>query len=228
MAMGIIESVNAGLPMETEYGGRTVLTGIRKRPASGPLRLTKLGFEGDGQADLAHHGGADKAVCVYPYEHYPYWQAKLGMPMAFGAFGENATMSGWTEEQVRIGDILRLGGAVVQVSQPRQPCFKLSVRYGIAELPLWVQQSGFTGYYFRVIEEGVVAAGDPALLLEPHPLGITVGEANRIMHEDKKDEAGIRRLLSVEALSDSWRATMGKRLAGKDAADARDRLEGGR
>ncbi|MGG4032974.1 MOSC domain-containing protein [Paenibacillus cisolokensis] len=209
-----IVSVNIGKPQQVQYRGRELSTGIWKTPVEGPLHLSYSNLEGDGQADLVHHGGRDKALCVYAYEHYPFWERELKRPLAYGAFGENLTVRGLPETEVCIGDIFRFGEAVVQVSQPRQPCFKLAVKYGVPELPVKVQETGFTGYYFRVLQEGEVSPKDGLIRVFRHPKAVTVSFANRIMHHDKQNAEGIQRILDVEELSGSWQETLRKRLAG--------------
>ncbi len=131
-----IVSLNVGKPKVMNNNGKEVLSGIYKTPVDKLLYLSKLNFEGDQQADLVHHGGVDKAICVYPFEHYSYWEKDLNLTLNYGAFGENLTVKGMTEDRVHIGDIFQLGSAIVQVSQPRQPCFKLAKRYNIKDLPL--------------------------------------------------------------------------------------------
>ncbi|OBR64400.1 cytoplasmic protein [Paenibacillus oryzae] len=218
-------SLNIGLPAQMPFKGKEVSTGIFKKPVQGPLFLSRLNFEGDGQADTVHHGGADKAVCVYPYEHYAYWERELDIKLEPGAFGENVTLDGLREDDVHIGDIFSLGEAVVQISQPRQPCFKLALRYGVPEMPVKVQETGYTGFYFRVLKEGKVERLDKLTRTQRHPHGISVSEANRLMHVDKNDPDAARAMLQVEELSESWRKTLMKRIAGSEA-DTTTRLEG--
>ncbi|XOK63967.1 MOSC domain-containing protein [Paenibacillus elgii] len=220
-----IVSLNVGKPQSVPFEKKEVSTGIYKHPVEGEVFLTSLNFDGDGQADLVHHGGIDKAVCVYPYEHYAYWAKQLGRELQYGAFGENLTTQGLLEDDVCIGDTFKVGSAVLQVSQPRQPCFKLSVKYGVPELPLMVQNTGYTGYYFRVLQEGNVAAGDELILLERHQHGRTVTFGNRMMHHEKNNAEGMRALLAVDQLSDSWRKTFEKRLGGIET-DTKERLTG--
>jgi len=220
-----IVSLNIGQPKPATFNGKEVSTGIFKKPSGEPLFLSRVNFEGDGQGDLVHHGGPDKAVCVYPHEHYPYWERELQRSLEYGAFGENLTIRGLSETDVCIGDIYRLGEASVQISQPRQPCFKLSMRYGKPEMPLLVQETGFTGFYFRVLEEGLVSPADGLTRTWRHPLGVTVAYANRIMHQDKRNVEGIRKILAVEELSANWRRTFEKRLGGGET-DTRERLAG--
>lgn len=207
-----IVSINLGQPKTVMYQKKELLTGIYKSPAAGPVFLTRLKFERDGQADLIHHGGSDKAVCVYPHEHYSYWESVMGTALPLAAFGENLTIRGLTEEQVCIGDTFRLGKAVVQVSQPRQPCFKLSVKLGRTDLPLLVQNTGYTGYYFRVLEEGLVSKEDGLVPIDRLPKPFTLAYANRIMHHEKTNRAAMEELLQVKELSTSWRDTFRKRL----------------
>ena len=126
----IIESLNIGLPGKETFHGKEITSGICKQPVTKELFLTKMGFEGDGVADLKHHGGLDKAVCVYSIDHYPYWEEVLGIKMSYAAFGENLSVSNLHEDEVCIGDVFKLGEAIVQVSQPRQPCRTLAARYG--------------------------------------------------------------------------------------------------
>ncbi|QTD40527.1 MOSC domain-containing protein [Sporosarcina sp. Te-1] len=196
-----IRSMNIGKPIELAFGTKQVTTGIQKKPINKPILLTTLNFNGDGQGDLVHHGGIDKAVCAYPFEHYSYWEEQLGRPLSFGAFGENLTLQGLTEKDLCIGDSFQLGEAVVQVSQPRQPCFKLALLYDRKDMPLLVQNSGYTGFYFRVLQEGMVSPLDELIPLHSHEKAISVAEANRLMHHDKNDLVGIRQLLEVNELS---------------------------
>ncbi|MGZ9583542.1 MOSC domain-containing protein [Paenibacillus marinisediminis] len=218
-----IASLHVGKPAESfTYNGKPVLTGMVKDLVIVPIMLTPLGFEGDGQADQKHHGGPDKAVCVFAEEHYTYWSEEIGRPLPSSAFGENLTTSGLVESDVHIGDTFRIGEAVVQVSQPRQPCFKLAARYDHKELPIWMQNTGYTGYYLRVLEPGRVTVGDPIELLSREPSALSIQYANEVMHQKLHGAEGIERLLAVPALSSSWRASLSKRLLGaQESTDAR-------
>lgn len=220
-----VVSINVGLPKIVPYRNKEVATGIYKDPVTAPIMLTRTNFEGDGQADQVHHGGPDKAVCVYAFEHYPYWSQELGQALHFGAFGENLTIQGMLEDEVCIGDTFRLGEAVLQVSQPRQPCFKIGVKYGDSAMPLKVQHTGFTGFYFRVLKEGFVSPGDDLERLECHPQGMTVAYANDVMHNGVDGFEGLGRMLAVDALSASWRRTLTNRLEGWQT-DTAERLNG--
>ncbi|QOH65489.1 MOSC domain-containing protein [Bacillus amyloliquefaciens] len=204
-------SINLGKPAIHEFAGRQINSGIIKRPADSPVMLYKTHFDGDGQADLKHHGGPDKAVCVYPAEHYSYWETTLARKLPAAAFGENVTVKGLAEQDVWIGDVFQLGEAVVQVSQPRQPCVKLALKYGIKDMVLRVQQTGFTGFYFRVLEEGYV---DPRPVLKRLSRGkesISVWYANEVKYRDSGNLSAIEEILREEALSESWRESFLKK-----------------
>lgn len=218
-------SLNIGLPKEVTYGGKVIHTGINKKQVKEPVYLSFVKFNGDGQADLVHHGGVDKAVCVYTGDHYPYWEKELNQDLVYGAFGENITVSGMHEEDVCIGDTFELGQAIVQVTQPRQPCFKLAKKYNIPKLPLYFQETGYTGFYFRVLKEGWVSSVDTLKKLQSDPKGVSVAFANRIMHKEKQNIEGVKRILEVNALSNSWRKSFEKRISGEDI-NTKERLEG--
>lgn len=212
MTMGIV-SLNVGKPVTVDYQGKDLTTGIYKQPVEGPLFLSSLNFEGDGQADLINHGGLDKAVCAYPSEHYPYWERSLGKPMTYAAFGENLTLRGLLEDEVCIGDVYRIGGAVLQVSQPRYPCFKLSQKHGVKDMPARVLNTGYSGFYFRVLEEGRVSADSPVTRLDSQASGITVLEVLRMMKDGRKDEQGLERMLEIDELASSLKSQFGTWLA---------------
>ncbi|GAB6489080.1 cytoplasmic protein [Bacillus sp. UMTAT18] len=218
-------SLNIGLPKEVTYGGKVIHTGINKKQVKEPVYLSFVKFNGDGQADLVHHGGVDKAVCVYTGDHYPYWEKELNQDLVYGAFGENITVSDMREEDVCIGDTFKLGQAIVQVTQPRQPCFKLAKKYNIPKLPLYFQETGYTGFYFRVLKEGWVSSVDTLKRLQSNPKGVSVAFANRIMHKEKQNIEGIKRILEVNALSSSWRKSFEKRISGEEM-NTKERLEG--
>lgn len=206
-------SINIGDVKSSTYKGKETASGIVKNAISHSVELAELGLAGDEQADLVNHGGKDKAVCVYSADHYPHWENVLSRKLPHGTFGENFTVKGMSERDLHIGDVFQVGTALVQVSQPRQPCWKLAMRWGLDELPLLVTESGATGFYLRVLENGVVGNGDKLRLVQTHPARITVEEANRLMHKDKEDAEGIRRLLAVKELSANWVNTFMKRLA---------------
>ena len=211
-----IEGLHVGGPglVPADATGDAWSTGSFKAPVDGPLRLGRTNLAGDGQADLVNHGGPDKAVCCYPAAHYPDWHGELGLaPAAFpyGAFGENLTLAGQTEATVSIGDTFTVGTATVQVSQPRQPCWKLSRRWGVRDLAARVQRTRRTGWYVRVIEEGEVAAGQ-ALTLVARPLPEwTIARVTGVIY-DAKDLAGAAALADCDLLAGSIRAYLAERI----------------
>ena len=160
-------SVNVGLPRTVPHEGRTVRTAIWKTPATGPVRLTRLGFEGDGQADRRVHGGQNRAAYVYPHEHYEHWAPRLGGgPLPMGQFGENLTTEGLLETSIHVRDVYSVGAARIRVEAPRVPCFKLGIRTGDPTIGGPFLASGRLGFYASVFEEGLVEAGDPIVLLD--------------------------------------------------------------
>jgi MOSC domain-containing protein YiiM len=209
MIKGTVISLNRGRSMNiADEGEKQILSAIHKQPVSETsLYLTKTNIEGDEQADLINHGGIDKAVCVYPFEHYTYWEQKLGRTLPMGAFGENITLSGVPEYEAFIGDTWQWGEAIVQVSQPRRPCFKVAKRHGIKKLPQYIQESGFSGYYLRVIKEGNVSAADSLILLN-RISDVSIEFVNRITFHDKENRVEIEKLQNLQELSDAWKASL--------------------
>jgi len=201
----IIKSLNIGLPKKEEFHGKEIFTGICKTPVTEPLHLGKRGLEGDGVGDPRHHGGYDKAVCVYNVDHYQYWENLFGITLSFAAFGENLSVSNIHEDDVCVGDVFMLGTAIVQVSQPRQPCKTLASRYGRADMIKLVVDAGFTGFYLRVLQEGIVEKKSSFVLVNREPHRISLTFANHILHHDRTNRQGIRKVLEVTALSESWR-----------------------
>lgn len=184
-------------------------TGFYKQPVLESLWLGYEGLKGDQQADRRYHGGSEKAVCVYPSEHYPYWLDKLAFSdLPHGAFGENFTTVGLVETDVCIGDTYDIGEARVQVSQPRQPCWKLARRWQVKDLTAQVERTGYTGFYFRVLKHGRVQAGETFTLQErPFPEW-TIALANEIMHHRRSDKDAARDLASCPLLSSSWKDSL--------------------
>ena len=194
-------SVNVGLPRATVWRGETEITGIFKEPVDGPVRAAGVNLEGDGQADPTVHGGPDKAVYVYPAEHYPFWREELGREFPWGMFGENLTVAGAPlEDDAAIGDRLRIGTAEFEVTQPRLPCYKLGIRFNDAGMVRRFHRAGRTGYYLRIASEGHVAAGDAIEILGRHPAHIPVSELTRLMTSDRHDTDALRRALAVDEL----------------------------
>jgi len=207
-------TVSVGQVADLPYRDRTVRSAIAKAPVEGLIAATELGLWGDEQGDRARHGGRDKAICVFPAEHLAHYEGLLGRRLEHPAFGENLTTWGLTERDVCVGDLLRVGTALVQVSVPRNPCFRLAARHGARELPLWVERSGRTGFYLRVLRAGHLCAGCRVELAHRPHAGATVAEANRVMHRDKRDWPAVERLLAVPELAQSWRRTFERRLTG--------------
>lgn len=170
-------SVNVGLPRDVTFGKRRMRTAILKEPARGAIPLRRLGLEGDGQADPKYHGGPDKAAYLYPFEHYAYWAGALSRTdLAAGAFGENLTTEGILETEVRLGDVYEIGSARVLVTQPRTPCAKLGAKFGSMGFVRVFASAGRPGFYLRVVQEGMVEAGDAIVLLASDPRRPTVAE----------------------------------------------------
>ncbi|GAA1340548.1 MOSC domain-containing protein [Saccharothrix algeriensis] len=209
----LVVSVGAVQPLP--WHGRTVLSGIRKSPVAGPVELTEHGVAGDQQGDLKRHGGPDKAVLLYPSEHYPAWAGQLG-DLTAPAFGENLTTAGILEGDAVLGAVYAIGAAVVQVTQPRRPCYRLAAHHGVADMAVLTQRTGRTGFYCRVLTPGHVAAGDRVDLLSRPGHGITAAEAHRVINVDRADLAAARRLLDhPEVLPDSWVGLLRQRLDGR-------------
>ncbi len=205
-------SVNVGMPRTLAQGDRTVTTGIFKEPVAGPVFLRRLNLDGDGQADLRVHGGEYKAVYVYPLEHYAFWAGELGRDgFSCGQFGENFTITGLLEDAVCIGDEFQVGEARVQVSQPRSPCFKLGIRMGDDQFPARFAAANRTGFYLRVLEEGVVTVGDAIVRVAHDADSLSVRDVFRLRH-DGGTRAEYERAVQLPALSWSWRSVFEKRL----------------
>ncbi len=202
-------------------------TGFFKKSTAESIWLGVLNLAGDGQADLINHGGLDKAVNVYPHEHYSYWKQTIGsISLPMGGFGENFTTQGVLEQHVCIGDIFQLGEAIVQISQPRQPCWKLARYWRIRDLALQVQETGRTGWYFRVLKEGHVQAGKNLVLRErPHPRW-SVSTANQVMHYLVTDRQVAQNLADCEALSSRWREKLRQRALTGAPENTASRLNG--
>jgi MOSC domain-containing protein YiiM len=205
--------VNVGTPQYLgEHRGHAVTSAIAKRPVTAEfLWLDRLNLEGDGQADLRVHGGRDKAVYAYPSEHLPAWSEELGEALGSAAFGENLTTAGGTEDDVCIGDRWHWGDAVLEVCQPRTPCFKLDLHRGRAMGKLFTD-SGRSGWYLRVLEPGRVPVAGP-ITVEPHPMGATVSVVNEARRGLAPLEV-VEALLHVEPLADNWKMALVQQLPG--------------
>lgn len=214
-AVGALDRASVG-------GTGQVASALGKRPRTGPVDVGELGLAGDRQADRRHHGGADKALLVYPAEHYAAWQAELGADLAEPGLGENLRVAGlagvWDETAVRPGDRYRIGTAVVRVTAPRRPCYKLGLAHGRRDMPVRVQRTGRTGFYLAVDTPGVIGAGDAVVLLARAAHTVTAAEINRVLNVDKDDLDGAAHVLTAaEVLPERWVRTLRGRL-GRDAA----------
>jgi MOSC domain-containing protein YiiM len=199
-------SVNVGLPRAVNWNDQTVMTGIFKEPVGGPVMLRTLNLDGDRQADLSVHGGVSKAVYAYPAEHYEYWKRELpDMQLPYGMFGENFSTEGLAEDTVNVGDRFRLGESELMVTEPRMPCYKLGIKFGRADILKKFLASRRTGFYFAVLKEGRVKAGDSMELLSKDTNKIAVAEITRLYAFEKNDVEMLQRVVKVEALSESWR-----------------------
>ncbi len=209
-----IISVNVGLPREVTWKGRVVTTGIFKEPAAGRIKLRALNLDGDRQADLSVHGGPHKAVYAYPAEHYGYWRAELpDKAFPWGMFGENLTTEGLQEEALHIGNRLRIGSAVVMVRQPRIPCYKLALKFGRDDIIKRFLRSGRSGFYFSVLEEGEVGAGDAVELLHRGEDSVTVADIVRLYVSEKKNLPLLQRAVRSAALPAGWRDHFQRQMA---------------
>mgnify|MGYP000099899434 FL=1 len=210
-----VEALSLGKPITVEYNGKPVETGFYKEPVSGGRMVRRLNIDGDQQADLKLHGGADKAVYAFPGEHYAFYENHCGPgPFKHGHFGENLTTAGLLEDTVRIGDRYLIGKAVLEVTQPRSPCFKFGIRMGAREAIQTCLNSGKTGFYFRVIEEGILQAGDNITLVASDADAPTVLDTHRLYYFDKMNVAALQRAVKCNALKDVWKAEFAGRLAG--------------
>lgn len=205
-------SVNVGMPRDVAWRGRTVRTAIFKDPVAGPIPLRRLNLDGDAQADLTVHGGPEKAVYAYSHEHYDGWRSRLHRDLTPGAFGENLTTEGLTEDTVHIGDEFRVGTARLVACQPRLPCYKLGLRFGDPGMVKRFLEAGHPGIYFSVAEEGVVAAGDPIERVAENEARVTVSAMFRLVLTPDPDQATLHRLLSIPTLAAVWREELEARL----------------
>jgi MOSC domain-containing protein YiiM len=212
-------SLNIGRPHILVRHGRQYSTAINRRPVTGPLLLALAGLEGDRVSDDRVHGGPDKAVCCYPTEHYPYFTERLGVALTVPAFGENFTTAGLLEVAVCIGDTFRIGGAIVQITQPRQPCAKLAMKHDTPDLIRWINDTALTGFYLRVLHPGQLAAGQPFTLLDRAPHAPTVAAATRALRSNPPDRDALEHLRAAPALSAAWQRAVQRRLHPTDESD---------
>ncbi|HET9223102.1 MAG TPA: MOSC domain-containing protein [Roseiflexaceae bacterium] len=208
-----IISVNVGLPREVLWKGKHVTTGIFKQPVAGRVVARRLNLDGDRQADLTVHGGGEKAVYAYPAEHYDYWRQELsGMKLPWGVFGENLTTWELLEDAVNVGDRFRVGAALLQATQPRLPCYKLGLKFGREDMVRRFSAGARYGWYFAVVEEGELGAGDTIERVHRDPHDITVADIARLYLRERHDVAMMQRAIEHEGLPDGWRAYFQERL----------------
>jgi ferredoxin-NADP reductase/MOSC domain-containing protein YiiM len=204
--VGRLVSVNVGLPRDIAWQGKTVHTAIWKAPAKGPRMVRRLNIDGDGQGDLSGHGGERRAVLVYQVDSYRYWQNHLGRnEFACGQFGENFTVDGLSDAEVCIGDRYRIGAALFEVTQPRVTCYRLGIRMNEPEMAALLVKHGRPGFYFRVLEEGEVEAGDEITLIASGPERMSVSEIDALLYMPGHPRDQLERALRIPALSAGWR-----------------------
>lgn len=208
-----IISLNVGRPRLVMRNDEPVSTGIYKEPVDGRVMLRTLNLDGDRQADLTVHGGPQKAVYVYPSEHYTFWKRELpDMDLPWGMFGENFTTEGMFETEINIGDRFRIGSAEVMVTQPRMPCYKLGIRFGRTDIIKGFLASERTGFYLSVLKEGEVGVDDAFELFDKNASGVRVVDVTRLYGSDKKNVELLRRAIATEALPESWKEYFRKRI----------------
>jgi ferredoxin-NADP reductase/MOSC domain-containing protein YiiM len=205
---GSLLSVNVGLPKDVSWQGRTVHTAVWKRPVGGPAMARRLNIDGDGQGDLAGHGGEQRAMFVYQIGAYQYWQQQLGRDdFEFGQFGENFTVRGLADDEVCIGDRYQIGDALFEVTQPRVTCFRVGIRMNDAQIPALLVSHHRPGFYFRVLREGTVRAGDEIALVTRGPQAMTVAEIDALLYLPGHPADQVRQALKIPALSEGWKAS---------------------
>jgi MOSC domain-containing protein YiiM len=211
MSMKVL-SVNVGLPREVEWKGITVSTGIFKEPVAGPVAVRRDNLDGDRQADLTVHGGPNKAVYGYASEHYPYWRQQFpNMELPGGVFGENLTTEGVSEDSLHIGDVVRVGSAVLRVVQPRQPCYKLQIRFGRDDIIQRFLVSGRSGFYFSIVQQGEVEAGSEIEVVSRDENQVSIADIHRLYLGVEPDPELLQRALRVPVLPEGLRGSLVKR-----------------
>ena len=212
---GSLVSVNVGMPKDVSWHGKTVFTGVFKDPVTGPRRVHKLNVDGDGQGDVAGHGGEQRAVFVYQLDSYRYWERELGRSdFVAGQFGENLTVEGLSDAEVCIGDRYRIGTAVFEVTQPRVTCYRVGIRMNDPRMPALLVSHRRPGFYFRVLHEGEVEAGDQIVKLASGPEQMTVAEVDALLYLPGHPRRQLLRALDIPALSPGWQASFQALLEG--------------
>ncbi len=214
--VGTLLSVNVGLPKDVSWRGKTVFTGVFKDPVAGPRRVYRLSVDGDGQGDLAGHGGEQRAVFVYQIDSYRYWERELRRSdFVYGQFGENLTIEGLSDDEVCIGDRYQIGTAVFEVTQPRVTCYRVGIRLNDRRIPAMLVSHRRPGFYFRVVQEGEVQAGDEIVKLASGPEQMTVAEVDALLYLPGHSRRQVLRALRIPALSPGWQASFRALLEGE-------------
>ena len=221
--MGRLVSVNVGMPKNVQWRGKTVYTGIWKTPVEGPVMVRRLNIDGDGQGDLAGHGGEQRAVMVYQTESYDFWKTYLNRDdLVPGHFGENFTVTGLADDEVCIGDRYRIGDAEFEVTQPRVTCFRIGLRLNEPEMPNLLVAQHRPGFYFRVITEGHVRAGDDIVRTRRGRHELSVADVDALLYLPDRDIERLRKVVDVPALSPGWQQSFNDMLAAHENSDAAD------
>src|SRR5262252_3693339 len=216
-----LRSVNVGLPRDVAWQGRTVYTGVWKAPVDGPVTARRLNLDGDGQGDLAGHGGEQRAVFVYQLDSYRYWQDFLHRDdFTYGQFGENFTVDGLGDHEVCIGDRYRIGGALFEVTQPRVTCYRVGIRMNEPQMAALLVAHGRPGFYFRVLEEGEVGSGDEIMLVAPGSERMSVFAISALLYMPGHPRIQLERALRIKALSPGWRGSFEALLAQEQNPEA--------
>jgi MOSC domain-containing protein YiiM len=217
----VLLSVNVGLPKNVAWQGKTVYTGVWKHPVNGPAMVRRLNIDGDGQGDLAGHGGEQRAVLVYQVQSYRHWQQHFGRDdLGDGQFGENLTVDGLTDDEVCIGDRYRIGEAEFEVTQPRVTCYRVGLRLGEPELPALLVSHHRPGFYMRVLREGRVRAGDRIVKTRTGPGALSVADTDALLYLPGRDRVKLRAAVRVPALSPGWQQSFRDLLAADDGRPA--------
>src|SRR3954449_10827407 len=206
------------MPKDVPWQGKTVFTGVFKDSVPGPRRVRKLNVDGDGQGDLAGHGGEQRAVFVYQIDSYRYWERELGRnDFVYGQFGENFTVEGLGDDEVCIGDRYRIGGAVFEVTQPRVTCYRVGIRMDLPAMPALLVSHHRPGFYLRVLEEGPVEAGDTIVKIGDGPERLTIADVDALLYLPGKSRSTLERALRIPALSEGWKGIFRDLLAAPEA-----------
>ena len=217
----MLVSVNVGLPKNVPWQGKTVYTGVWKHPVPGPAMVRRLNIDGDGQGDLAGHGGEQRAVLVYQLESYRHWQQHFGRDdFSYGTFGENLTVDGLPDDEVCIGDRYRIGEAEFEVTQPRVTCYRVGLRLGEPELPALLVGHHRPGFYMRVITEGHIQAGDAIVKTRTGPHALSVADTDALLYLPGRDQAKLRAAVQIPALSPGWQGSFRDLLAAAEGDGA--------